>query len=264
MKDPVCLLQERVGANLIEKNDGAYDGTMRVVFSIYGAGNARECLIHDAYWKLPAKAIGTGGIDDFVSFSPSNRERKAYKKPKAQKSVMQDYNEIMKALGVEGAFGDVAQDETRDRIHSEPVAQDIKQWLFPTFAGAMSRYFSHVAATDYETSVSALVSENSPALQGLGWMMATHYDYYPAAKGHISMRYPADLRDAIANSDMVRSTENYMHYRLKMALEKMHGTSIHCEGIYANFVRPLEKAISQRRSAGILSSLYDTVLKMTP
>lgn len=265
MRDPVCLLQERAAANEVRKESGTFDGTMRVVFSVHGGGDARECRVHDAYWKLPSHAMGTGkDLDDIVSFSPSNRERKARKKPKPKNSPMEDYKMMMESLGLEEyAPKDEREETSLERIYSEPVAQEIKEWLFPSFGGAMSRYFSHVAATDYEDSVISLVLKDNPALQGLGWMMASNYDYYPASKGQVTMQYPVDLRDAIAESSMVRSTDNYMHHRLKLALDKMHGTSIHCEGIGKNFIRPLEKAISKRRSADFIGSLFETVYKLS-
>lgn len=263
IRDPICLLQERVEPNPVTKDNATFDGTMRVVFSVYGAGDALECRVHDAYWKLPSHAMGDGaGVDDFISFSPSNSERKTRKKPKARKSIKDEYNEFMASLGLED-YGVKEEEPSFERIHSQGVSPDIKEWLFPAFGGDMSRYFSHVASIDHEASVSSLVSQDDPTLQGLGWMMAVNYDYYPPANGQISMNYPISLREAIADSSMVHSTENYMHFKLKMALDTMHGTSINCENIGRDFVRPLEKAISRRRQSTFMGSLFDTVYKMS-
>lgn len=260
LRDPICVLEERIKPNEVKKDGQLFDGTMRVVFSIAGSAENRECLIHDAYWKLPSHTMGDGtGVQDFVSYSPSNRERR--KEKKTQSTLKEDYKTL---LGI--YLGDMSDDDTAEtsseNINALAVAPEVKDWLFPAFGGAMAKYFSHVAGVAFKDNVSTLVANKSPSLQGLGWMLATHYDYYPAAGNKPSMQYPADLRDAMAASSMVQSPDSYMYHHIKDRLGRMDNVSIHCENIGRDFIRPLEKAQKESRSGLITNALFDIVMRL--
>jgi hypothetical protein len=62
--NPFFLVEEYVESKPIQTEDGQFDGTLRMVFSLENATDY-ACVHHfDGYWKLPKQAIGTGALND--------------------------------------------------------------------------------------------------------------------------------------------------------------------------------------------------------
>lgn len=234
LHDPACLLQDRITANKVETENGVFDGTMRVAFSIYGAGNDLQCHIHDAYWKLPAYTIEEDeGSESMVSFSPSNMEKP--KKRSLAALFRWAGNEVMAA----------------------PVMPDTTAWLFPALQGKLARYFGFVAASDHFKNTAGLLQSDAVAKQTLGIMMATQPAFYPAVdRSALDMHYPQPLVEKIGETGFAKSGMGHAFETLREATYRQ-GAYMHCEDIEGEFETPLRGIVE--RATFHTSSLMNTL-----
>lgn len=68
-RHPYFLLEEHVRSKPVLVNTAAYDGTMRVVFSLEHSHDYMKMKFYDAYWKLPKQPLNGITIDNHNSIS---------------------------------------------------------------------------------------------------------------------------------------------------------------------------------------------------
>jgi hypothetical protein len=195
--EPACLLQHRLPANPVKIGEDVFDGTMRVVFTVYGEeSGVQHFHIHDAYWKLPERPVSSDLFDPLavVSFSPSNMEDALQNKgtltrafDRAAKILRGDSRSFMEALGFDLSL-------KSKNIKSAAVAEEIKSWLFPIMQESLGQYFSSAASMDFLENTRELINHESAGYRGLGLMMATHPNHYPQGKDRpLDFHYPESL-----------------------------------------------------------------------
>ncbi len=240
--EPSCILQDRIAVNEVETEDGVFDGTMRVAFSVYGDDYNMRCHIHDAYWKLPSCTIEEGkGADSVISFSPSNIEKL---KPKQVQNIFDSMFSQAVALSP---------------IKSAPVKADVKSWLFPQLKDNLSHYFTSVHASDHFDSTVSLLNSDSMGEQGLGVMMATHPAFYPAAKGEsVDMHYPFSLVDALIESKVMEQGMGHVFKKLSRIVGDFEG-AMQCEDPRHEFAKPLKAAIENARTLSVANMVHFVV-----
>lgn len=170
-KRPVFVVQSRERSKPVMKDGKAYDGTMRVAMTAWTENDEVKLHIHDAYWKLPPKAIGELG-QNAISYS-SPKSTSSY----VDTSIHQ--------------FGNSALVSDADKALVFRQLQDV-------IPGAVAQMLK----VDFEPLMRKFILSDDPLHIALGTMMATNFELFnqlePNPEGSPPFRY-IDFPDDIAH-----------------------------------------------------------------
>lgn len=170
LDEPVALVQAAVGPNLVPGTEGGrdtlYDGTMRVVFTVYRRSPDEDlaCCVHGSYWKLPSRSYtGTGRQQEFISHSPAKEDDD----PEHNLASVSAY--FMRRAGWESLAVPVPP-----RILAARVDDAVVDWLYPRIERDMIGFVTSAVSRPLSARMADLCADPRPASRLLGVMMGFH------------------------------------------------------------------------------------------